>query len=63
VGASITAGGDFTWTPTEAQGPGSYVFDVIVTDNGTPNLADSESITVTVGEVNAVVVHCHSLGL
>jgi parallel beta-helix repeat protein len=56
VGASITAGGDFTWTPTEAQGPGSYVFDVIVTDNGTPNLADSESITVTVGEVNVAPV-------
>ena len=23
VGASITAGGVFSWTPTEAQGPGS----------------------------------------
>ncbi|MGI9649085.1 MAG: Ig-like domain-containing protein, partial [Acidimicrobiia bacterium] len=55
VGAAITAGGDFTWTPTEAQGPGSYVFDVVVTDNGTPNLADSETITVTVGEINGNV--------
>ncbi|MCH7982174.1 MAG: putative Ig domain-containing protein, partial [Proteobacteria bacterium] len=31
AGASITAGGDFTWTPTEAQGPGDYQFDVVVT--------------------------------
>ena len=26
--------GRFTWTPTEAQGPGSYTFDVVVTDSG-----------------------------
>jgi len=41
----------FTWTPTEAQGPGSYTFDVRVTDNGSPNLNDSETITLTVSEV------------
>ncbi|NNC92675.1 MAG: tandem-95 repeat protein, partial [Acidimicrobiia bacterium] len=58
AGASITGGGDFSWTPTEAQGPGSYVFDVVVTEtNGLPtNLSDSESITVTVGEVNLAPV-------
>ena len=28
--------GVFTWTPTEAQGPGSYTFDVIVSD-GSPD--------------------------
>ena len=44
--------GVFTWTPTETQGPNSYTFSVVVTDNGTPNQADSESITVTVNEVN-----------
>ena len=48
--------GVFTWTPTEAQGPGAYTFDVVVTDDGTPNLADSETITVTVGEVNVAPV-------
>ncbi len=42
----------FTWTPTEAQGPGIYTFSVVVTDDGTPNLNDCESITVTVNEVN-----------
>ena len=54
AGASITAGGVFSWTPTEAQGPGSYSFDVVVTEtNGLPtNLSDSETITVTVGEDN-----------
>ena len=44
--------GVFTWTPSEAQGPGSYGFDVIVTDDGVPNLSDTETITVTVNEVN-----------
>jgi uncharacterized protein (UPF0179 family) len=53
AGAAITAGGAFTWTPTEAQGPGSYPITVIVTDNGTPALNDTEAITVTVTEVNA----------
>ncbi|MBT8216579.1 MAG: tandem-95 repeat protein [Acidimicrobiia bacterium] len=56
VGASITAGGVFSWTPTEAQGPGSYVFDVIVTDDATPAGSDSETITVTVNEVNVAPV-------
>jgi Ca2+-binding RTX toxin-like protein len=42
--------GVFTWTPTEAQGPGTYTFDVVVTDNGTPNLSDRETIRMTVTE-------------
>jgi hypothetical protein len=53
AGASIVSGtGVFTWTPTEAQGPGSYTFDVCVADNGSPPLSDCETITVTVDEVN-----------
>jgi len=43
--------GDFTWTPTEAQ-DGSHTFDIAATDDGTPALADLETITVTVGETN-----------
>ena len=55
VGASIDpTSGVFSWTPTEAQGAGTFTFDVVVTDNGTPVLSDSETITVTVGEVNQV---------
>ena len=57
AGASIDPGtGVFSWTPTEAQGPGTYTFDVVVTDNGVPNLADSETITVTVNELNVAPV-------
>ena len=52
-GASINPmTGQFSWTPTEAQGPGAYTFAVRVTDNGVPNLSAQESITVTVNEVN-----------
>ncbi|MDJ0959734.1 MAG: putative Ig domain-containing protein [Acidimicrobiia bacterium] len=50
-GATIDAGGAFSWTPTEAQ-DGTYTFDVVVVDDGTPALADSQTITVTVNEVN-----------
>ena len=39
-GASITAGGGFTWTPTEAQGPGSYDITIRVTDNDIPFMGD-----------------------
>ncbi|WP_107942767.1 putative Ig domain-containing protein [Metasolibacillus fluoroglycofenilyticus] len=54
TGASINAmTGVFTWTPTEAQGPGSYTFAVRVSDG---TLTDSESITVTVNEVNAAPI-------
>ena len=49
AGATINVStGVFSWTPTEAQGPGTYSFTVKVTDNGSPNLSDEESITVTV---------------
>jgi len=56
AGASITGGGVFTFTPSEAQGPGVFSFDVVVTDDGTPNLTDRETITVTVNEVNIAPV-------
>ncbi len=51
-GASITSAGVFSWTPSESQGPGSYTFDVVVTDDGLPPLTDFETILVTVNEVN-----------
>ncbi|MDB6023840.1 MAG: N-acetylmuramoyl-L-alanine amidase family 2 [Verrucomicrobiales bacterium] len=56
-GAAIDgASGAFTWTPTEAQGPGSFPLTVRVTDNGSPNSNDFETITVTVLEVNVAPV-------
>jgi hypothetical protein len=48
--------GVFTWTPTEAQGAANYSFDVVVTDNGTGTLTDTETIEVTVNEVNVTPV-------
>jgi hypothetical protein len=48
--------GAFAWTPSEAQGPGTYPITVRVTDNGTPPLTDTETITITVNEVNAAPV-------
>ena len=53
TGAAITAGGLFSWTPTEAQGPGTYTFDVVVSDG---TITDSETITVMVTEVNAAPI-------
>src|SRR5205814_7302168 len=54
AGATINSGsGVFNWTPSEAQGPGVYSVTVRVTDNGSPALADFETITITANEVNA----------
>ncbi|HEY6227999.1 MAG TPA: putative Ig domain-containing protein, partial [Verrucomicrobiae bacterium] len=44
--------GSVTWTPTEAQGPGTYTISVAVADNGSPVLRATNSMTVTVTEVN-----------
>jgi len=41
--------GVFTWTPSEEQGPGVFVVEVIVTDNG--GLTDSQFVEITVDEV------------
>jgi hypothetical protein len=48
--------GTITWTPTEAQGPGSYPINVMVTDLNTnavnqQSLSDAHSFTVTVNEL------------
>ena len=46
AGATIDpATGVFTWTPTETDGPGSYVFDVVVTDSG-KGIAPEELATI-----------------
>jgi VCBS repeat-containing protein len=53
TGAAInSASGVFSWTPTEAQGPGVYPITVRVSDNGLPPLSDTRTFTVTVVEVN-----------
>ena len=53
AGASVSSDtGIFTWTPTEAQGPGTNLMAVIVTDNGSPPLSTSQSFSVAVLESN-----------
>ena len=53
AGASInSSSGLFTWTPTEAQGPGTYNITVRATDNGVPAMSDAKIFSITVNEVN-----------
>lgn len=52
AGASFDpATGVFSWTPTEAQ-QGLYSVTFTATDDGAPNLSDSEVVMLTVNEVN-----------
>jgi len=56
TGATIdSTTGVFNWTPTEGDGSGTFNVTVRVTDNGTPSLADFETITITVNEVNVAL--------
>jgi uncharacterized repeat protein (TIGR01451 family) len=58
AGASInTNSGVFTWTPTEAQGPGTNAnIAIIVTDNGVPPLSATQFFTIFVLETNSAPV-------
>lgn len=52
-GAAIDpATGQFSWTPSERQGPDKFAVTVKVTDNGTPALTSSRTFAVTVLESN-----------
>ena len=54
AGATIAAvSGAWAWTPGEADGPGSYPFDVCVSDG---IVSDCETLTITVHEVNVAPV-------
>ncbi len=52
-GAAIDTNGIITWTPSEAQGPGTYTIITVVTDHSYPPLGATNSFTVTVNEVNS----------
>jgi Putative Ig domain len=56
VGATISASGVITWTPTEAQGPSTNTFTTVVTDNGVPPLSATNTFVVTVTEVNGAPI-------
>jgi len=63
IGATINAtNGVITWTPDEAQGPGTYSFVVRVTDDAASPRSATQQFAVTVNEINqppmlAPVVH------
>jgi hypothetical protein len=49
AGATIDANsGEFTWTPSETQGPGTYNLTVRVSDDGAPNLGSSATLSIQV---------------
>ncbi|MGI0057266.1 MAG: CFI-box-CTERM domain-containing protein [Nitrosarchaeum sp.] len=53
IGASINnETGKFTWTPTESQGPASYVFDIVVKKGASE---DRKSVKITVTEPSSVI--------
>ena len=53
IGASINSEtGQFTWTPTESQGPASYVFDIVVKKGASE---DREDVKITVTEPAPVI--------
>ena len=56
AGAVIDTNGVITWTPTEAQGPGTNTIRTVVTDNGLPPLSITNSFEVIVMEVNSAPV-------
>ena len=49
---TVNSSGVISWTPDEAQGPGVYFINTVVTDNGAPPLSATNSFIVTVNEVN-----------
>jgi hypothetical protein len=54
AGASVNpTNGVFTWTPSEAQGPGTNTIALRVTDNGSPSLSATQTFTVFVLESNS----------
>jgi hypothetical protein len=61
AGISIDASGVITWTPSEAQGPGTNVITTLATstdllDLANPTLSATNSFTVVVNEVNTAPV-------
>lgn len=53
LGATITPGGLFVWRPSEAQGPDVFPVTFRVNDNGNPSLQATETINISVREVNS----------
>ena len=52
AGAGIDGNGVITWIPNEAQGPGTNLITMVVTDNGVPSLSATNSFFVVINEIN-----------
>ena len=52
-GAGIDTNGVISWTPSEAQGPGTNVITTVVSDDSFPPLSATNSFTVVVNEINS----------
>ena len=52
AGTTLSAEGILSWTPGEADGPGTNLITVVVTDNGVPPLSATNAFRVAVREVN-----------
>jgi hypothetical protein len=57
-----SANGTFSWTPTIGDA-GDYSVFFTVTDTGTPPLSASETVTILVGDVNALPASPQNLSL
>ena len=55
AGASITSGGEFSWTPTIAQGSAEHTASIEVCDGGNPEYCDQETFSIFVNENHAPV--------
>ena len=55
-GATIDTNGVIRWTPSEAQGPGTYTLTTVVTDNGVPPMSATNSFTVTVLAISPPII-------
>src|SRR5206468_3976977 len=51
--AVISVDGVITRTPTEAQGPSTYVFTTVAADDGSPPLSATNTFAVVVTEANS----------
>lgn len=57
AGASINPStGVFAWTPASGQ-ISSHTFTVVVTDNGSPQMSDSQQVTINVGKRPTAIVY------
>jgi hypothetical protein len=52
-GMVIDSSGIITWSPSEYDGPGAYIVETVVTDNGVPPLSATNTFNLTVNEVNS----------